>query len=89
MSSYLTRRAGDTLRIKQVYLMLDFNDLTRQRWDMFLIIISVWNAFYIPFLLTFDVAEDFFLEIIMSIMHLSLLLDVVINFRTSYLTFDG
>ena len=56
---------------------------------MFMIIISVWNAFYIPFMLTFNPNEIFFLEILMSIMHLSLLLDVLINFRTSYLTFDG
>ena len=56
---------------------------------MFMIIISVWNAFYIPFLLTFNPSEIYFLEIVMSIMHLSLLLDVIINFRTSYLTFDG
>jgi hypothetical protein len=54
-----------------------------------MIIISVWNAFYIPFMLTFNPNEIFFLEILMSIMHLSLLLDVLINFRTSYLTFDG
>lgn len=54
-----------------------------------MIIISVWYAFYIPFLLTFNPNEIFFLEILMSIMHLSLLVDVVINFRTSYLTFDG
>ena len=70
-------------------MMLNFNDLARQRWDMFMIIISVWNAFYIPFLLTYHPSESFFLEIIMSIMHLSLLLDMLINFRTSYLTFDG
>jgi hypothetical protein len=83
------RRAGDTLKARQVYMMMNFNDLARQRWDMFMIIISVWNAFYIPFLLTFNPSEIYFLEIVMSIMHLSLLLDVIINFRTSYLTFDG
>jgi|LauGreDrversion4_2_1035121.scaffolds.fasta_scaffold661754_1 hypothetical protein len=70
-------------------MMLDFNDLARQRWDMFLIIISVWNAFYIPFLLAFKPDENIFLEILMSVMHLSLLLDVLVTFRTSYLTFDG
>jgi len=56
---------------------------------MFLIAISVWNAFYIPFLLTFEPEENIILEIIMSVMHLSLLLDVLITFRTSYLTFEG
>ncbi len=77
------------MKTRQIYMMMNFNDLARQRWDMFMIIISVWNAFYIPFLLTFNPFEIFFLEILMSIMHLSLLLDVLINFRTSYLTFDG
>jgi hypothetical protein len=89
MTQYLSRSAGNLLRMKQVYMMLDFNDLARQRWDMYMIIISVWNAIYIPFLLTYNLDENFFLEVIMSIMHLSLLLDVMINFRTSYLTFEG
>lgn len=89
MTQYLSRSAGNLLRMKQVYIMLDFNDLARQRWDMYMIIISVWNAIYIPFLLTYNLDENFFLEVIMSIMHLSLLLDVMINFRTSYLTFEG
>jgi hypothetical protein len=78
MAKYLNGRAVEKFNNKNIDMMLDFNDLARQRWDTYLIIISVWNALYIPFWLAFDPPENFILELIMSIVHLSLLMDVII-----------
>ena len=78
MAKYLSARAVEKFNNKNIDMMLDFNDLARQRWDTYLILISVWNALYIPFWLAFNPPENFILELIMSFVHLSLLMDVII-----------
>ncbi|CDW87544.1 voltage-gated ion channel superfamily [Stylonychia lemnae] len=52
-------------------------------WDMLIIVLSLFNAFYVPVELTFAI-ETTEMEVINYIMDCIFVLDIVVNFRTIY-----
>ncbi len=49
---YLSRKTKEI--VKQIpEFMISFNDTKRVRWDTFVIILTIYNCFYIPFEIAF------------------------------------
>lgn len=62
------------------------SSLFYQFWDFFIIIISIYDCFHIPFIIGFkpSYSETYVIEIIDFIVDFFYLLDILIKFRTTY-----
>ena len=63
------------------------NEQIRIKWDLFVMILATWNWFAIPFNAAFspDFMESIAIEIFNALIDLLFMVDVFINFRTSFL----
>lgn len=61
------------------------NDLRRIRWDLFVMILSVWNCYTLPFDVAFKppVFETVYLTVFNNIIDFVFFLDIILNFRTT------
>jgi hypothetical protein len=63
--------------------MVQYNDKSKMRWDMLIMILTFWNCYKIPLSVSFDEAFDtIFTEIINVTVDVFFLLDIIVNFRT-------
>lgn len=69
--------------------MMSFNDSKRTRWDVLIIILTIYNCFYIPFEIAYTPPVNFVIEVINSFIDLLFYLDIALNLRTTYMTEEG
>jgi len=55
------------------------------RWDLFVMLLAVWNCFSIPFEVAFTFEEPVTYIILNYVCDLSFAIDIVLSFRTTYL----
>ena len=66
--------------------MLRQNDPQKTKWDLIIIFLAIYNSFQIPFEIAFD-PEDMKLPafyVVNSLIDLVFLLDIIVNFRTTF-----
>lgn len=56
---------------------------------MFIIILTIYNCFYIPFEIAFEPPVIWTIEVINSIIDLIFYIDIFVNLRTTYMTEEG
>ncbi len=66
--------------------MFKVNDPRIIKWDLFVIILALYNSFSIPFEVAFEppVMETTGFTVLNNIIDFCFLLDLIINFRTTY-----
>ena len=65
-------------------LMLSGNSKFRLRWDLFVMILAVYNCFEIPFSVAFDPDVTLISMIWERIVDILFVADVIFNFRSTY-----
>jgi hypothetical protein len=70
-------------------LIFDFNDPFMRRWDALILILAIWSSIIVPFKVAFNPPVDFQIEIFESVMYWFFIVDIMVQFRTSYITFEG
>ena len=76
--------------VKQIpEFMISFNDTRRVRWDTFVIVLTIYNCFYIPFAISFEPPVFYVIEVIDSFIDLIFYIDIVFNLRTTFMTNEG
>ena len=68
-----------------------FSDSIRIRWDLFVMILAVWNSFWIPYSVAFEPpsANDIGLKLMNWTIDFLFFVDILIAFRTTYITKNG
>lgn len=65
---------------------MKLNDPIRIKWDIFIIILSIWNSFTLPLDIAFNI--EFFkhsaVEVTNHVIDCLFLIDIFLNFRTTY-----
>lgn len=74
---------NDTKR-RSRYLVC-ISDPLRVKWDLFVMVLAIYNSFSIPFMVAFYSNNDLSLLIIDSIIDFCFFLDIIFNFRTTYI----
>jgi len=66
--------------------LIRVNDEKKTRWDMAIIILAVYNCFFIPFEVAYEPAwmEGAGFFVLNSVIDFCFLLDIIVNFRTTY-----
>jgi hypothetical protein len=85
---YLSKRTKEVIKHIPEF-MISFNDNLRMRWDLFVIILAIYNCFWIPFEIAFEPAVNFFIVTLNSFIDLIFYIDIVFNLRTTYMTEEG
>ena len=71
-------------------LMIRLNNPNKTKWDIFIIVLAVYNSFQIPFEIAFEPEEmksaKFF--VFNTMIDLCFAFDIIVNFRTSYFDSD-
>ena len=79
-------KALKNLHKKKKKCMFRFSDKNRVRWDMFVIVLAIWNCFSIPYSLAFEPVAfnnpafrffDYFIDFLF-------LIDIIVAFRTTF-----
>jgi potassium voltage-gated channel Eag-related subfamily H protein 8 len=68
---------------------MSFSDPRRIRWDIFVIILAIWNCFYLPFSISFHPHEPLGISIFNYFIDSMFYIDIILNFRTTFFTKDG
>lgn len=82
---YLSKRTKEIVKSIPEY-MVSFNETYRHRWDVFVIILTIYNCFYIPFEISFEPLVIWVIEVINSLIDLIFYFDIILQFRTTYMT---
>jgi hypothetical protein len=85
---YLSMRTKEPVRKMPPY-MYNFNDQNIIRWDVFIMILTIYNCFYIPFEVAFEPHIDWLVEVIKFTIDLFFYFDIIIHFRTTFMTSEG
>ncbi len=64
--------------------MLRHNQLIRLRWDLFVMLLAIYNCISIPFNASFAPDAVIYYEIWEGLVDICFAVDIVINFRTTY-----
>ena len=66
---------------------LRINDEKRTKWDLFVLILSIWNCYSIPFDIAFHPAifEKMFIIIMNNFVDVCFGIDIFLNFRTTFI----
>lgn len=75
----------EALNTSNVWI-LRLNDPRVSRWDMFIIILAIYNCFSIPFQTAFEpeIMESYGFLIFNTLIDLCFFLDIVVTFRTTF-----
>lgn len=85
---YLSKKTKLEVKIIPDF-MIGFNESKRLRWDIFVIIMAIWNCFYIPFYIAFEPETNLFIEFLNALIDLMFYFDIFFNLRTTYMTSEG
>jgi hypothetical protein len=55
------------------------------KWDLLVILLTIWNCLSIPFFFAFTVDESIVLEVVDNVIDVLFLLDMVFNFMTTHI----
>lgn len=69
--------------------MISFNDYRKMRWDVFVLILTIYSCFYIPFEISFQPSINYVIETLDSIIDLIFYIDIIFNMRTTFMTEEG
>ena len=63
------------------------SDTFRMRWDLFVIVLALWNCLSIPYTVSFEVSIDDLLALVIfeRVIDICFFLDIIFNFRTTYI----
>ena len=63
------------------------NELKKVKWDLFIMLLATWNCFTIPINSAFEPKgmQTFWFEAINSFIDIIFMIDVIINFRVTYM----
>ena len=79
----------DARKVKEVEelgpYLIRHNNPKKMKWDLFVMLLAVWNCFSIPFEVAFDFEEPLTYVILNYICDISFVVDIVLSFRTTYL----
>ena len=85
---YLSRKTKEIVKTIPEF-MLSFNDSKRVQWDICVILMTIFNCFYIPFNIAFEPSLYYELEVLNSIIDFVFYLDIILNLRTTFMTKSG
>lgn len=75
---------SDTLQRHK--LLISVTSYMRMRWDIMIMLLAIWNCFYVPFVSAFTVLNR---QLTLWVVDLTIdflyMLDIVMNFRTTYI----
>ena len=73
-------------RIRPPFFLISATSPRRLRWDFFIMVLAVWNCFYVPFAMAFMGTEDTALLLPLNVLiDLMYICDVVVSARTAYI----
>lgn len=74
--------------VKKDQFILRVGDKLRLRWDIYIIIAAIYNTITIPLVIAFNpnVFESTLVTVLESFIDLTFFLDIIINFRTTYIS---
>jgi hypothetical protein len=77
----------EQMKIKKARCLLRTNDNKRVKWDLFVLILSIWNCYSLPFDIAFNppLFQETYFKGINNIIDSCFGIDIIINFRTAYL----
>ena len=85
-NSFLPSFRDDSNALHKHRLLLSVTSSTRMRWDIMIMLLAIWNCFYVPFVsafMTFD--QNVPLRVVDLTIDLLYILDIVVNLRTTFL----
>ena len=65
-------------------MMLRHNNPFRLRWDLFVMLLAIYNCISIPFDAAFDPSANFWYDLFETTVDICFAVDILINFRTTY-----
>jgi len=69
--------------------MMSYSDSKRVKWDVFVIVLAIWNCFFIPFDIAFEPDTPVPLQVLNTTIDIIFLIDIFVNFRTTYFNKQG
>ena len=72
---------------KQKRFMCFNNSKQKMKWDLFVMLCACWNCFQIPINVAFpgSVIDNIFTDIMNSFIDIFFFIDIIVNFRTTYM----
>jgi hypothetical protein len=89
IQKYLADKSAANYIREKKELIFDYNDPFMKRWDALILIFAVWSAVIVPFKVAFNPPLVKEIEIFEAVMYLFFIFDIIVQFRTSYITFEG
>ena len=86
---YLISKSGDDKLTGQHDFIISFNNKNRLIWDSLILLMAIWNCIETPLDIAFEPPSSVVITIINYAIDLFFYIDIIVAFRTSYLTFDG
>lgn len=65
--------------------LIRFNNKWRMRWDLYVMLLAIWNCISIPFEVAFEPDETVIYSIIERIIDICFVIDIVLAFRTTFM----
>ena len=85
-NSFLPSFTDDSGAPRHRCFMLSVTSDTRMHWDIAIMLLSIWNCFYVPFVSAFSAFDSrISLRVVDLIIDFLYILDIVVNFRTTYI----
>ena len=82
-------KTGDDAAAGQSDFIIPFNNKNRLIWDTLILIMAIYNCLETPLDIAFEPESSIVIIIINYVIDLFFYLDILVAFRTSFLTFDG
>lgn len=66
-------------------LLLSVTESLKLRWDVFIMLLAIWNCFYVPYVVAFTSMEESIALLVTSVLiDLAYFVDIVVYMRTTY-----
>ena len=65
--------------------MFRYNNKFRMRWDLYVMLLAIWNCLIIPFDVAFEPEKNLLYNVLDRFIDASFIADIVINFRTTFI----
>jgi len=85
-NSFLPSFRDDSDTLRKHRLLLSVTSYMRMRWDIMIMLLAIWNCFYVPFVSAFATLDKHLtLRVVDLTIDFLYVLDIVINFRTTFI----
>ena len=75
---------ADKGKKKLPWYTFDHSSWSVTTWDLFIIVLAIWNCLYIPFEVAFKPEKTTLIEFADRVIDVLFFTDIIINFMTSY-----